>query len=616
MKSFAKISTFVTCICVSATAVAQPTLEEVVVTSSRISMPLRQVGTSVSIVTASDIQQRGFSSLYDVLRSQPGVAASNAGGAGKATSLRIRGEEGFRTLVMLDGIDISDSASPQVTPRMEYLLSAGIGRVEILRGPQGLMYGADAGGIVNITTVRQTDGLAGQVSAEGGRYGSEQFAGNIGWGNETVDFTLSAADFETDGFNARTTDDVLKDDDGYDNTTLQGRFGWNVNEQLRLSAVARDVEGNTDYDSCFDPDTFASINRCKDEFEQQAWRVAADYEWGRFQHQLFYSDSDTDRSSYARGQFSFKFDGEIERSGYQGSFDGGKNLRLVYGLDLETESADGTFLTGDRDQNGYYFEYQGGFSDAIYVTAGARYDDNDDFGSHTSYRASGVYLKPVSGGEVKFKATYGTGFRAPSLNEIATNMSPFTAPPTAGTELAEEESDGYDIGVSWLGNAGLHLEAVYFNQTISDEIVYDPASFGYFQATGDTESQGVELIGEWQALQSLALTANYTYNDTETFDGDSRAFRPEQLGNLGVKWMPMSEQLVLGLNLRISRDAEDLDGTPLDDYELVDLNASFMVGQGIEIYGRIENLFDEDYEEIPTYNTSGTAGYAGVRYNF
>ena len=145
-----------------------------------------------------------------MLRTQPGVSVTNTGGTGSAATLRIRGEEGYRTLVLLDGIDISDTSGPQVSPRFEQLLSSGVQRVEILRGPQGLMYGADAGGVVNITTIAPTEGLGGEVSAEGGRYGSEQVAGNVGGGNDTVDFNLSAADFSTDGFNARDTDTVLQ----------------------------------------------------------------------------------------------------------------------------------------------------------------------------------------------------------------------------------------------------------------------------------------------------------------------------------------------------------------------------------------------------------------------
>ena len=598
------------------TALANPKLEEVIVTSSRVAMPLRQIGTSVSVITQQEMEQRGFNSLYEVLRSQPSVGVSNSGGAGKVTSLRIRGEEGYRTLVLLDGIDISDSSAPQVSPRFDQLLSSGIQRVEILRGPQGLMYGADAGGVVNISTIAPQEGLGGEFSAEGGRYGAQQFAGNLAGGNDTLDFSLSAANFENDGFNARTTDKVLKDDDGYENTTLHGRFGWNVTEDLRLSLVARDVDGTTQYDSCFTVDTFVPTDRCKDKYEQQAWRAGADYELGRFSHEIFYSGSKTDRDSYAEGAFAFNLGGKLERGGYLGSFNGGDALRLVYGVDLETQTVDDDFLDDDRDQQGYYLEYQGGFTDRIFVTAGARYDDNDDFGTHTSYRLSGAYLIPLSIGELKLKATYGTGFRAPSLNEIATNASPWTLPPAAGYQLSEEESDGYDLGVSWTAASGVYLEAVYFDQNISDEIIYDFNSFGYLQASGDTESTGVELMADWPLLESLSVTGNYTYNDTQTITGDKRAYRPEHLANLGVNWQPMADRLRLGLNVRLSHDAQDVDGSPLDDYEVVDINASFLIARGLELYGRIENVLDEDYEEVPTYNTSGAAGYAGLRYSF
>ena len=103
-------------------------LEEIIVTSSRVPMPLREIGTSVSVITQEDISQRGFNALQDVLRTQPGIHVSNAGGPGGTSSLRIRGEEGFRTLMLLDGINISDTSSPQTGPRVEQLLSSGIQR--------------------------------------------------------------------------------------------------------------------------------------------------------------------------------------------------------------------------------------------------------------------------------------------------------------------------------------------------------------------------------------------------------------------------------------------------------------------------------------------------------
>jgi len=591
-------------------------MEEIVVTSSRVPMPLRHVGTSVSVITADEIEQLGFNTLYDVLRTQPGVGVSNQGGPGSVTSLRIRGEDSFRTRFYLDGIDISDSSSPQTTPRVEHLLSAGVDRVEILRGPQGLMYGADAGGVVNITTTTPTEGISGQLSAESGRYDTRQYAGTLSGGNDTVDFSLSGTDYDTDLFNARTTDTDLRDDDGYENTTLHGRFGWNATDTLRVSLVARDVDAQNEFDNCFTVDTFAPSNACSDTFDQRSWRAAIEHNTENLSNQLFYTSNQTDRDFFTEGEFGFKLDGEVERIGYLGSLDGTDSLRLVYGIDLLSESIDDGVTDTERDQDGYFTELQGEFADSFFLTAGVRHDENDDFGNHTTWRFSGAWLVPVDGGEIKLRGTYGTGFRAPSLFEIGLNQSPFTEPPALGLELSQEESEGYDVAVSWAGANGTYLEAVYFDQQITDEIFFDPDSGGFLQKTGDTESTGVELFGEWPLPGALSLSANYTYTDSQDIDGDPRPRRPQHMANAGITWTTMSERLVLGLHARLFRDAEDVDGSALDDYEVLSINASYNVIDGLELYGRVENITDEDYEEVPTFNTSGAAGHLGLRYSF
>jgi vitamin B12 transporter len=596
------------------TAMAIENLEEIVITSSRVPMPMREIGTSVSVITSDEIQQRGFNSLVDILRSQPGIAVSNTGGPGKATALRIRGEEGFRTLVLLDGIDISDASSTQVGPRIESILSADIERVEILRGPQGLLYGADAGGVINITTDSVEDGLGGQVSAEGGRYGTSQVAANMGGSNGIVDFAVSAADFQTDGFNSLTTDVAPSDDDGYDNTTFHGRVGWNVTEELRFQLVAHDIDGENEYDNCFG---IVDNDDCNNDFEQSSWRAVADYTMGSFTHQLAYSGNDTERSFYTEGQIVFATEGEVERLSYLGSFSPSDALRLVYGVDLETETIDDGSVNRERDHEGYFAEYQGSFGDALFLTAGVRYDDNEDFGTHISYRLSGAYVFDFSGGDLKLKSTYGTGFRAPSLSEIAYNAGSFAYPPASNVSLEEETSEGFDLGLSWYSDAGLYLEAVYFDQTVTDEIFFDLDTFsGYLQGSGDTDSTGLELIGEFQLFDSVVLTGNYTYNDTEDSSGQQRVRRPEHLANIGFTWQGMGDRLLFGMNVRGSYDSMANDGTGLDDYEVVDINASFEILKGLELYGRVENLLDEEYEEIITYTTSGTAGYVGVRYSF
>jgi len=603
--------------CPPAAFTAESRLEEMTVTASRVPVPLREVGASVSVVGREEILARGFTNLADVLRYEPAVSVSNTGGAGGATSVRIRGENGFRTKVLIDGIDITNTAAPQAGPHFEQLTSAGIERVEILRGPQGLMYGADAGGVVAITTPRGQSGITGGVSGEFGRYDTRQFAGNLAGGSDAADFSVSATQMETDGFNATTGDTLLRDDDGYENTTVHGRVGWNVGETTRVELVGHSVQGDNDYDACFTVDTFAPTDACSDDYEQRAWRAQLEQQGERFGHRLAYSENAIDRSFFSEGRQSFAADSELRKAEYLGSWDAARGLTLVYGVDLLREAIDDGSFDRDRDQRGYYLEYQGEFGGSLYLTAGVRHDDNDDFGAHTTYRVSGAWLFTLAGGELKLKGSYGTGFRAPSLYEISYNGGAFAFPPAAGTALDAEESIGYDAGIGWYADSGWVLEAVYFDQRVEDEIYFDLVNYsGYLQGDGESTSRGVELIAEAPIGAALSLTGNYTFNETEDAAGAQRLRAPEHLANLGLKFSPLSGRLSLYLHLRLARDIADELGAAIEDYEVLDLGADFRLRDDLSLYGRVENVTDRDYLEVPSYNTSGAAAYAGLRYTF
>lgn len=596
--------------------VAQSLLEEVVVSSSRVPTALREVGTSVTVLSEQDIVQRGFLSLPDLLRTQPSIAVTNNGGPGKATSLRVRGEEGYRTMVIIDGMDISDTSSPQVSPRLEQLLTTGIARVEILRGPQGLSYGADAGGVINIRTATAKEGLGGGLAIEQGRYDTQQISGRIGGTFDTVDFLLSAADFSTDSFNARSTDTDLADNDGYDNRTLHARAGWNINEALRVEGVIRQVEGDNAFDACFNA-SFSPTNDCDDTFTQESWRISTTLSLEKFTHELAYSDNNTDRDFFAEGSSFFAAEGGLERLSYVGQWRQSEALSLVYGVDREEESIDDGSIDRSRRQTGVYGEYQGKLNDKLSVSAGLRHDDNDDFGDYLSYRVSGTWVTALAGGELKLKGAYGTGFRAPSLFEISYNNGPFASPPASNTVLNEEISEGYDIGVVWASESGLYLEATWFDQDIDDLITFDPVGFtGYLQSPGVSDSNGIELIADLPLALGFRLTGNYTWNETTSATGEQRPFRPEHLANLGLNYSDSQSKIKIGLNLRSSQDSVDTLGNPVDDYVLVDLNASILVYQGLTLYTRLENALDEDYMEIPMFNTAGQAAYVGLRYEF
>ena len=595
-------------------------LEEVTVVSSRIAVPLREVGTSISVITGEDIELRGYSSVADILRTQPGIGVTNTGGAGKPTALRIRGEEGYRTLVMIDGVEVSDPTGTQVGPTFQNLLrTSDIERIEILRGSQGFIYGADAGGVVSIITRTGTNELGGEIGLEAGEFGAQQFEANISGGGDVGDFFISVTDAESDGFNTRVTDTVLMDDDGFENTTVHAKLGWNPADDLRVQLVVRDIDASNEFDGC----GFPTGHDCVGITDQTTVKVSAEYGSGSFTHSFAYGSTDIDRSNFTARVDTFATEGMLSRVEYTGSYERSTAATFVYGLDLKEEdiiSSGGDNM--QRDQAGYYLEYQGQLNDKFFVTAGARYDDNDDFGEYTSIRATAAYLKDLdSGATLKYRASYGTGFRAPSLSEIAYNSGAFAFPPASDVKLTEESSGGFDIGIEYLGASGLYFEATYFDQEIEDEIFFDLSGFsGYLQSLGTSQSTGIELAAEFPINAHWELLGNLTYNDTENSEGLQRIRRPEQLANVGLRFSSINERLRLLANYRVSRNSVDeffgIGRVPLDDYEVLDVSATFKINDNLEAYGRLENVTDEDYREVTGFTTPGSSAYAGVRLSF
>lgn len=586
-------------------------LEELIVVANRVPVSAKQLGTSVSVLNEADIIAHSNVSITDIVRQLPSVGASRNGPIGSATSLRIRGEEGFRTLTRFDGIKLSDPSGPQVQPQLQHVVSSGIQRVEVLRGPQGLSFGADAGGVINITSRQGQGPLSGSIDGHGGSFGTNQLALNLGAGSDRADFYVSASSFQTEGFNARVSDTSPGDKDGYDNDSFHGRLGLNLTDQWRVDLVHRYSEGDTEFDGC----TF-TINDCNSLYELEASRAQLKYSDAAMNHSFAVTQTKSDNDSLTQGQSTFTAKGELRRAEYVGQLTDLSGFDLVFGVDIEEESNNAI----SRDNVGYYGEFLSDFSQTLFFTAGVRVDDNDDFGQHTSFRVSSARLIDLGSNKtLKLKASAGTGFRAPSTAEIAYNSGAFATPPASNVKLSEETSQGFELGIEYFVGTQLKLEAVYFDQDVEDAIFFDLEAFsGYLQDVGNSTSSGIELIADYALSANWTVKGNYTFNETERPNGLQRIRRPEHLSNLGVSYRSDDGRLLLNAFYRSSANA--IDGNTvlvaLDNFGVVDVNARYQLHPNVEIYARIENAFDENYQEINGFNSALRGSYVGAKLSF
>ena len=584
-------------------------VEEVVV-SSRTPDLIDQIGVSVSVIDEDTMRSLAYPDLASLLDTQPGVTVTMDGGYGKAAAVRIRGEEGYRTRIVLDGINIADPSSPQVSPRIEHLVSSGLTRAEILRGPQGLLWGADAGGVILMSTTDAAaeSGLGGFLEA-----GSDDFyqgAINGVLSSDQLTASVSLSQLETDGFNAREIDSVDPDRDGYENTTAHGALSWAISDVMSLNFAATDISGDNEYDGCYDTATFALIHDCDDEYEQQAWRGALRYASERHTVELSYASSDTERAFFSAGVLSYETEGETNTSSLTGAWRLTDNTRLTYGLDQEEQSLSDASTDWSRDNTGIYLEAQQRFGRGV-MTVGWRHDDNDDFGEFDSWRVSGRYDLDGMAEGWALRAAIGTGFRAPSLYEIAYNNGPFAYPPASSAPLLEEESEGWEVAV--LGTLGkLEIELIWFDQEIDNEIIFDLAGYsGYLQTTGTSSSEGLEIIATLPLSERWHIEGNFTSLDAKQQNGNDRAYRPDQTGQVSVVWTRST--LRARVTGRYTGDATDPFMTSIGDTFTLDLSAQWDLSERWALEARVLNVTDHDDQQLPGYYVPGMTAYAGVR---
>jgi len=593
----------VSAVILSTSLIAAEVAPDVVVTATRTEVSRDQVGSSISVLTAKDIEERQYSFTVDALRSLPGITVSQNGPFGGTASVRIRGAASAQTLVLIDGVVVNDPSSPGAGFNFANLDPHDIERIELLRGPQSTLYGSQAiGGVVNIITKRATEPFAVSAFLEAGSFNTLRTGGTVSGRQGETDYLLSLSRIQTNGISKADENQGNIEEDGYNNYTINGNAGSNLTEALRVEGSVRYSESRSEFDAGAgiggDGDR---VGHTRDLQATGALHLSTFA--GQLENSLTATHAVTDRDNESNGARSFSATGTRTSIEYLGEIAMSDQWNAIIGAKAEeVEIRGGTSIRTDSVLG----QLQVLPIDGLSLVGGARYDDHETAGGVTTFRFTSAYSLEEMG--TVFRASWGEGFKSPTPFQLTFACCGAIGP---NTGLKPEESDGWDAGVEQSFAGGkFDLQVNYFQQDVTNQIDFFG---GRYENIAQVETDGWEFIGTARPYTWLDVRANLTHQAAKDLStGDQLIRVPANLATLDITTRPMDR---LSIGGAVTYNDRETDGANIvQDWVRVDLRTAYQLNDEVEFYGRVENLFDAQYQDVLGYGTPGVSGYIGVRF--
>lgn len=588
-------------------------MEEIIVTATRTETPVSQLPDSVTIISNEQIAQQKATTVFEALRSVPGLNIRKSGSIGRQTEMTIRGSSSSQVLVMIDGVQVNSPT--QGFFDFANLTTDNVERIEVVRGPQSTLYGSDAmAGLINIVTKkgkgRPKFGIRSEFGTPERTY------------NEAINSSGSIDKFHYSADVARIDSDGRGADDDYDKTNISSRFGYEINEKTDIQATMRynDSMVNID-DGAFrpDPNRFSQ----NEDFNMNTVYNQSLTDW--WSHKLKFSFADTDLTSIDRPNpgtaetisSRFRLDTQIYTGDWQHTIKYRDIDTVAFGFEFENQSADNRTFDRVLINRGWYFQNQLKLWDRFFFNAGVRIDDSGTFGKDVNPKFSIAYLLKET--DTKFKVNYGKGFRGPTLNQL---FFPNFGDPT----LKPEESESYDLGFEqYLLNDKFYFGVTYFNNRFSNLIrAVDTGGFVFrAQNLGFVRTEGIEAEAVIKPFEGLTVRGTFTKTNTRDANHKELIRQPRKQGSVNINYGFLDKFNLNVDDTIVGNSREGTNGggiTPPGRPTIrtntgihkLDAALTYDYSEHLQLYTRAENLLDIQYDEILGFRSAGAIFFFGI----
>ena len=575
--------------------------DEIIVKSTRSNSNVYQLGSSVEIISAEEIKKNSFNFVSEALQTSSGVYVSQTGSFGGTATVRIRGASSDQTLVLIDGVPISDPSSPGGGYDFSSLLTSNIDRIEILKGSQSTLWGSDAiGGVINIVTFENASIPNIHLNTEIGSFNTEKIGTDFNIASEHNSLFLSYDSYKSDGISKADKRDGNNEKDGIGSRSYLLKTNHNIfNSEISSNINYR--ESDVDYDGY----GFATGVTDSDENtkgRQLNWSLLLRKAFldDQLVNSILFGESEIDRKYYTNNILNFSAKGERKFIRYVGNYSLNDNNSFTFGFENEEVTTSGV----DFDTRSIFLLYETLISKNFGFSLGLRGDDRNNLASQETPKITAFYNL---NDEWRLRANWGEGFKLPTIFQSTFFCCGAEKP---NENLLPETSEGYEIGIDYKSNENFNkIGVTFFDQDISNMIDFS-FSIGGYENIKKVYSKGVEVNFVSQLKDNITISGSFTKLDSENEFGSRLSRLPEEKGNLNIDFS-LGLKNNFYISLFYNGDEVDPRGE-VSDWFRSDLNFSRNISDKAKIYFKVKNIFDEEYQDIYGYGTEERSFSIGI----